>query len=260
MRVRLRLEQLEDRLTPSTTWTVNITTDNGGLVGQQTGQNTGDLRYCASNAEAGDTIVFAQGLAGQTINLNAQIDLDEGVDINGNNANGQSQNITISGQNQTRIFVVESGELDTINGLTFTGGNGGNGGAILVVWGSSLTLNNDNFNNTKVTAANSNGDAIENDGTTTINGGTFQNNSAANKGGAIENTNNLLVYPTQGSGAAVNFVSRLCLVSTNLGRLELCNALPQSGKIEKMGTYLASPVCHFLPMRCKAGQRQCRLI
>src|SRR5579871_1670989 len=70
--VRLRLEPLEDRVTP-TAYTVNIAGDTSGSAGGSGSGTNGDLRYCISQAIADgqkDTITFAASLAGQTIALN----------------------------------------------------------------------------------------------------------------------------------------------------------------------------------------------
>src|SRR5579871_3718576 len=73
--VRLRLETLEDRVTP-TAYTVNIAGDTSGSAGGSGSGTSGDLRYCVSQAIADgqiDTITFDPYLTGQTIALSSSL-------------------------------------------------------------------------------------------------------------------------------------------------------------------------------------------
>ena len=63
--VRPQLEILEDHLVPAAVFTV----DRPGDMGQGA-QNSGDLRFCVTNAVAGDTINF---------NIGMGTDLDAGL-------------------------------------------------------------------------------------------------------------------------------------------------------------------------------------
>jgi predicted outer membrane repeat protein len=89
----------------------------------------------------------------------------------------------------------------TLTNLILTAGNGtdsagraGNGGALLVDSDASVTLNGDIFNSNNTTGKGTNGGAIENDGSTVVNGCAFSGNNSVNNGGAIENTNYLSIY------------------------------------------------------------------
>jgi predicted outer membrane repeat protein len=190
----LELEVLEDRIVPAT-WYVTATTDNGGDGGVGAG-NKGDLRFCVAQAANNDTINL-QGVNGQTIQLNSQIKLTQN-NLTINDPNNLA-NVTISGQNNTRLFEVAGGS-DTFNNIAFTAGNGngGNGGAFLVDSSGNLILNQDSFTNNKTTGANTNGGAIENDGSTNVYGCSFYANNAVKYGGAIENTSYLNVDQSQG--------------------------------------------------------------
>ena len=112
---RPRLEPLEDRVTP-TTYTVTSINDSG----------VGSLRYEVGLAGTGDTVNFSSALNNRTIVLQTEIGL--GVDSNGDlngvtnlTIDGGSVNVTVSGNNATRIFEVFAGS-DTINNLTLTNG------------------------------------------------------------------------------------------------------------------------------------------
>jgi hypothetical protein len=105
-----RLEVLEGRALPSTLTVTN--TDDSGM---------GSLRGEIAAAASGDTIEFAGPVHGQTIKLNflsGPLDLNKNLDIEGPVANP----VTISGNNATRVFFIESGTVVTLSGLTITHG------------------------------------------------------------------------------------------------------------------------------------------
>ena len=89
----LRLEVLEDRLTPSTLTVTSAADDN----------SSGTLRAVVAAATAGDTIVFDHSLNNQTIVLKlGQINLNKSLDIEGPGAT----QLTVSGTtaNPDRVF------------------------------------------------------------------------------------------------------------------------------------------------------------
>lgn len=110
-RIVPRLEVLEDRTVPSTlTVTNNLDT---GVAGD------GSLRGEIAAAQSGDTINFAPNLAGQTITLtNGELAINNNLDIEGLGAN----QLTVSGNNASRIFDISSGVTATIAGMTITDG------------------------------------------------------------------------------------------------------------------------------------------
>jgi hypothetical protein len=107
------------------------------------------LRAEITAAASGDTISFDQSLSGLTINLNpakGELLANKNLHIAGLGAD----QLTISGQNQVRVFEVASGANVTLSDLTVTHGNGlpGNsaalhpnrGGGVVVDEGSTLTI------------------------------------------------------------------------------------------------------------------------
>jgi len=88
----------------------------------------GTLRFLTENACPGDVIVFDPSLAGNTIQLNSEINIAENVSITGLGMNS----LSISGNNSNRIFNINAGvslnvsDLALINGQSAT-----NGGAFL---------------------------------------------------------------------------------------------------------------------------------
>ena len=141
-RAVLGIEALEDRTVPSTL-TVTRSLDTGVM-------GDGSLRGEIAAAASGDTINFDPSLAGQTIALTGgELALSKSLDIEGLGA-GQ---LTVSGNNASRIFDISAGATVTLAGMTITDGmaNGSApvrtsaGGGILNL--GSLTLTNDVVSN-----------------------------------------------------------------------------------------------------------------
>ncbi len=190
---RPRLEVLEDRITPATIWDVNLTTDTGGQFGQKgPGMDAGDLRYCITNATAGDTINFDAVVFQNPTTIN----LTSALPINNNNLtiDGQKLDITIAGNNTApntcRIFTITGTSNVEIDNLTLASGkavqndNGGYGGAIDDT-AAKLTLTNDEF---LKNAAFASGGAIymgATAGPLTVTNCSFAYNTAGDSGGAI---------------------------------------------------------------------------
>ncbi|MER3492296.1 MAG: hypothetical protein C4323_08120 [Mastigocladus sp. ERB_26_2] len=108
----------------------------------------GSLRAALNSAQAGDTIQFDSSLANKTITLTSgQLSIAKDVTIDGAGA----ENLTISGNNATRVFSVNSYVNATVKNLTLTNGmvtgTDGRGGAIAAWDYSTLQVENCNFNN-----------------------------------------------------------------------------------------------------------------
>jgi predicted outer membrane repeat protein len=173
-RCRPCLTVLEDRIVPSTVWSVTTNADDGD----------GSLRsIIANNAEAGDVIVF--GIQNQTITLQSDIPIGINLTIDGGN-----NNITIDGNNNSRIFTIKGAGLsETINNLTFVNGLATNDSGGAIYDQGTLTLNNDQFLSNE---AQGFGGAIFNTASggpgadsLTVNNCEFEFNIASNGGGAI---------------------------------------------------------------------------
>jgi hypothetical protein len=115
---RLAVEQLEERTVPSTFFTVTNLNDDG----------PGSLRRAIHDANGTgepDAIAFQPGLAGPITLTSGELDVMESVTITGPGAGV----ITVSGNNASRIFLVENAAHTAINvaisGLTLTAGSGG---------------------------------------------------------------------------------------------------------------------------------------
>ena len=134
-------EALEDRTVPST-FTVTSTADSG----------MGSLRAEIAAADSGDKIVFGHAVLGQTIKLASQLTIDKSLDIEGPGA----EQVTVSGNNVTRVFDIKGAVKVTLAGLTITNGlavstspslPGEGGGGIENEAGATLNLRDDTIAN-----------------------------------------------------------------------------------------------------------------
>jgi hypothetical protein len=183
----LAVEALEDRALLSTLWTVDRPGDNGDGSGQ-----SGDLRYCITQADqtTGDnTIKFSVtgtiGLKSALPDLNNTTGL---MDIEGPGAS----NLTVSGNNQVRVFQVDSGAYVDLVGLTITAGSADSGAGIynagtLSISGSAIDKNSAS---SPAVSDSSYGGGIYNTGVLTVINSTISNNTTA--------TYSLVGVPTAG--------------------------------------------------------------
>ncbi len=180
---QMQLEQLEDRITP-TTFTVTDLTDNAA--------DTGSIRYAvnqvnADSSTAADTINLA-GVSGTILLSNGVLGLTRTagpVVITGPGASI----LTISGNHASQVWNFASGVSASLSGLTIANGQtSGQGGGIFD--GGTLSIVNSAFTGDTSTGNNGNGGAIYNNSTLLISGCSFISDSAtAGSGGAIYNNN-----------------------------------------------------------------------
>lgn len=196
------------------------------LVTNTNDTGAGSLRAAIAAAAPGDTIAFSPLLANQTITLTSgQITVPAGKSliIDGSSA----PNLTISGNNSSRIFYVQSTGVQpttfTVQNLTlanaYTSENGGaiyaefrantvinnvtfnantadkGGGGIYSAWETNLSVNNSRFTNNIAVAANdergAGGIAFVSPGTFTVTNSLFEGNKGIN-GAAINSLNGKL--------------------------------------------------------------------
>ncbi len=215
---KLRLEHLESREVPAT-FTVTNTADTGA----------GSFRQAILDANAAtgaDTIVFSGAGASGTITLTTgQISVTDALTITGPGAAA----LTLQAGANARILSIDlatavEGQLVSISGLTFAGGNiSGNGGAITNL-DARLQLTSAVFSGNKAT---SQGGALYGRSATTIDNCTFSSNQSVSTGGALINrapttiTNSLFAdnKSTTGDGGAayISYSSGLIQNSTFTG-------------------------------------------
>jgi predicted outer membrane repeat protein len=126
-----QLEALEGRLAPAQ-WTVTSVADSGAGTLREVITNNPDL-------SDGDTILFGAGIAGQTITLTSEISTSVNLTID-----GTTRNITLSGNQVTRILHFNGSASETVNNLTLKNGKGDTGAGVYCESGT-LRLNNDQF-------------------------------------------------------------------------------------------------------------------
>lgn len=164
----LRVEGLEDRALPST-YTVTNLFDDG---------SQGSLRWAVdqANGHAGaDSIRFASSVHGMIVLGGKQLDITDDVTITGP---GASQ-LTVSGDNGSRVFDISNDATATISGLTIANGIAmdAGGGGIANEEGSTLYVINDTFANNTAYGI---GGGLWNDigATVNVSGSTFIGNKA----------------------------------------------------------------------------------
>jgi Big-like domain-containing protein/Calx-beta domain-containing protein/cadherin-like protein len=154
-----------------------------GLVTTTADSGAGSLRQIIADACDGTTINFDTAgvfATPQTITLTSgEILLDKNLTINGSDAQ-----VTISGNNASRVFHVNAGKTIGIVGLTFTGGSTSGDGASILNDGA-LTVVNSTFTGN---AAGTDGGAISTTATgtsLTVLNTTISGNTAAGSGGGL---------------------------------------------------------------------------
>jgi hypothetical protein len=159
------------------------TTADPGVFGQQSLRGAVDL---ANLLGGSPTITFGPAVAGKTITLtHGQLELTA------NSGTIPMGGITISGDNASRVFQVDSGATAIFNALTITAGQADSGGGILNQ--GTLTLTNCTLAGNSA----SSGGGISSSGTLTLTACTLARNSAqAGSGGGILNQGTLTLTDT----------------------------------------------------------------
>jgi hypothetical protein len=184
---------LASRAAYATTYTV---TDNSDST-----TDTGSLRHAIKSATSGSDIINFSGVIGTITLTSGTLAINNSVTITGPAANL----LTISGNNASTVFTVNSGTV-TISGLTIANGQGGaEGGGIFNSPGSTLTVSNCTFSGN--TASVFGGGIFNGPGSTlTVSDCTFSGNTSSGGGGGIENYyGTLTVNNSTFSGNSANF-------------------------------------------------------
>jgi len=230
-------------------------------VTNTTDAGAGSLRQAIIDAPSGDTITFANTLAGQTIVLtsgqvliNKNLDIDAsdltgGIIIDGN-ANGRifeiadliitnvfdsltlTNGIYLNFTSGGAIYVGNNGTL-TLNNSTLSGNSAHGGGGIFNR--GTLTLNNSTLSDSSANGINGTGGGILNTGTLTLNNSTLSGNSAAiggnRAGGGIANSGTVTLNNSTLSGNSA--VSGGGII--NWGTLTLNNSTLSGNSAESSG-------------------------
>lgn len=139
----------------------------------------GSLRQAISNAPAGGNVLFAPALSGATITLGgSQLTIDKDLTIN---ASTLSAGLTVAGNNASRVFNINAGNVVTLESFTVTGGNSANGAGVNCL--GTVTLNKMTIHGNSATQ---DGGGIRVSGSATLNNSTVAGNSATLTGGGIQ--------------------------------------------------------------------------
>jgi hypothetical protein len=151
----------------------------------------------ANASAAGDTITFAAGLAGTITLSQGELPITAPMTVTGPGASV----LTVSGNNQSRIFDVNGGApvSVSISGLTLTGGNAMAGGAIYN--NATLTLSGDTVSGNSTVSHQGAGGGIFNDGTVISTNDAITGNSSGAGGGGIAN---LGIFTSKGDTISEN--------------------------------------------------------
>jgi trimeric autotransporter adhesin len=175
------LSQVVNAYMPVTLTVASLADDNG----------PGTLRYQIANAHSGDTITFSA--SGTIVLAQGQLEISNDVIISGSGA----ASLTISGNNMSRVFQIDSGTTVSITGVTVEQGAGGINGrdilnnGTLAVSNCRFLVNTYNSNN-----GEGNGGGLYNAGTATVTNCSFVGSvdfGVAGDGGGIYNAGNLTV-------------------------------------------------------------------
>ena len=154
------------------------------------GADSGDgtLRNAIAQANAGDSITFANDV--RTVTLANELVIDKDLTILAGKAWGS---VTVSGNDSTGIFRISAGTTVELGRLTITGGNADSGGGIYNDGTLTVTISTISDNSA------GHGGGIYNDGTLTVISSTISGNSATVSGG-IYNDGTLTVISSTISG------------------------------------------------------------
>ena len=168
--------------TQAATYTVNSILDPGVVAGCDAIECTLREAIVAANATADDDIINFDPIVfntAQTITLNGTrltIANNGKLTINGTGAN----QLTVSGNDVSQVFFINTGTTAEINNLTVSNANGGNQNGGGIANSGTLTLTNLIISNSRTTAG---GGGVTNFGILTLNSLTVSGNSGANGGG-----------------------------------------------------------------------------
>ena len=145
----------------------------------------GTLRSAIATAASGDTIAF--NVTGTIVLAQGQLTISKNLAVSGP---GASQ-LTISGNNLSRVFEISSGSAVSISGVTVANGNALNGGGVLNR--GTLTIAAGRLTGNAAQGGDSYGGAIWSNGTATLSNTTISGNFAAGAAGGIANIGTLLL-------------------------------------------------------------------
>ncbi|MEM7210578.1 MAG: choice-of-anchor Q domain-containing protein [Pseudomonadota bacterium] len=148
--------------------------------------------FAANSSPDASTITFAAGLNGSTLMLGGeQLRLMTSMTISGDTNGDGIADITIDGNNASRIFAVQSGSV-VLSALNLTGGNISgfqSGGAVSLFRGASLQIEHSTISGNSAPW----GGGVSSDGSLTVTYSTIANNTATYGGGGLSTAQDTLI-------------------------------------------------------------------
>jgi len=182
------LEHLEPRLLlDGTTYLVDSLADvvaADGAVTLREAIEAANTNVIVNDAPAGssaetDIITFAASLAGGTITLGGtELMIYEDLEIHGLGA----EDLTIDANERSRVFTAYTGVTILVDGLTMSGGDSSEGGAIYGYNPSTITVTNSTISDNY---SRNNGGGISSYGPITVANSTISGNTSSDNGGGI---------------------------------------------------------------------------
>ena len=170
--------------------TVNATCSlANAIIAANTDTATGG---CTAGTAGSDTItITAAGTSSGVITLSSQLTI-QGTSSQRSIIVIEGGNYTISGNDSTRIFLVQGRGRLTLNNLTITNGYADAGGAIKVNSGGALSVNNSTIQNSEAHATDGGGIMCDSC-TGSVTNSVIANNDATDDGGGLYSSGTLTV-------------------------------------------------------------------
>lgn len=163
-----------------TTTSEAIAVDGACSLGEavQAAKTDAAVNECPGGKSGSDTITFDPALANQTLVLTAPLVLDTPLTLD-----GEGHNVTLSGQNQTRLLDITSPDV-TVKNLTLTQGSRGQGGAMQIA-ANNTRLENLGFLNNEASDTSGGALYLAADAEVVASQLVMRDNRAQESGGAI---------------------------------------------------------------------------
>jgi len=200
-------------------WALTLNTDTL-FVTNLNSSGAGSLRQAIADVPSGGEIRFQAGLQGTISTTEGTLVLNKNLTITGPGA----PLISVSGNEQRRVFTINSGAQVKLSGLTITQGrelNGNDGGGLANA--GTLTLEQCTVSNNRVLSGHSGG-GLQNTGNAKLNDCTFTDNRSG-LGNAIDNRGGMTInhclisgnldLGANGSGGAIHNASAQALLINN---------------------------------------------
>jgi len=186
------------------------------IVDKTDDDGPGSLRAAITAATPGDTITFDPGLSGGVIQLTSELMITKDIIIDGTDLQVP---ITISGDDQVRVFYIDSNCSVTLAGLRIVNGYATSGGGIYNL--GSLTVTNNILSDNNAHS----GGGIYNYGDLFLHESWIEGNTAESNGGGIYNGGNLMIEnsalfgnqaSTDNGGGIYNYQGDVVMTGTTL--------------------------------------------